>query len=144
MVCLVFTLTSEAQELVIESKADGYSVSVRSGNKTLLRSPAEGLWSVATSWKDGWTADWHHGEVTEVKVIGEWKEVSGRINLPQGEWDLRDSYRKEGNKIKCIRRFKWSGSETLEHVTLSVRWIVPSAHAMPFLPGILYYGNPSG
>jgi hypothetical protein len=45
--------------------------------------------------------------------------------------------------IRCIRRFEWTGDETLEKVTLSVRWKVEGDLLQAFLPGILYYGNPS-
>jgi hypothetical protein len=64
--------------------------------------------------------------------------------LPGGKWLLQDAYREENGMVKCIRRFEWQGKETLENITLSVRWRVRGDKLKPFLPGILYYGNPSG
>lgn len=133
-----------AQDLAITKTADQYRVSISRDGKQLLSSPKEGLWSIATGWDNGWPSDWNHAQIVKVNDVGEWKEVTGKIILPGGEWLLKDLYKKEGAKIKCIRRFEWKGKSALDHVTLSVRWIVPSANAQPFLPGILYYGNPSG
>jgi hypothetical protein len=59
--------------------------------------------------------------------------------------ELRDAYRREGELIRGVRRFTWRGRSVLPHCTLSVRWQSPgSAGALPLLPGISYYGNPSG
>lgn len=133
-----------AQKLLIEKKENTFSISITGNNKKLLSSPAEGLWSIATGWDNGWPSNWHHVSAGAVKDIDEWKEVTGTLTLPEGEWLLKDYYKEENGKIKCIRRFEWKGQQTLDHVTLSVRWIIPSAYAKPFLPGILYYDNPSG
>ncbi len=140
--CLTSALC--AQELSLNKTLEHYTVSIARDGKQLLSSPKEGLWSIATGWQNGWPSDWKHAQIMNVANIGEWKEATGKIVLPEGEWLLKDDYKKEGTKIKCIRRFEWNGKTTLGHVTLSVRWIVPSANAKPFLPGILYYGNPSG
>jgi len=139
-----YTSSIFAQNIVIFKTGDNYSVSIQNNGKTLLSSPREGLWSIATAWEDGWPANWQHAQITGVREIGEWKEVTGQLLMPEGEWLLKDYYKKEGTKIKCIRRFEWNGEKNLEYVTLSVRWIVPASNARPFLPGILYYGNPSG
>jgi hypothetical protein len=67
------------------------------------------------------------------------------MELPQGRLALLDSYRMEGDVLRGTRRFTWEGKSELPHCTLSVRWLVPGAtNAKPLLPGILYYGNPSG
>eukprot|EP00731_Ephydatia_muelleri_P033008 g33008.t1 len=109
-----------------------------------MSSPKEGLWSIATGWENGWPSNWQHAQISEIKEVGEWKEVIGKLTLPEGDWLLKDYYREEAGKIKCIRRYEWKGKQTLETVTLSVRFQLPSNNAKPFLPGILYYGNPSG
>ncbi len=134
----------QAQKLAITKSGDVYSVAVSNNNKVLMSSPSEGLWSVATGWENGWPSQWQHAQATTVREVGEWKEVTGKLVLPEGEWWLKDYYREEAGKIKCIRRFEWRGKQTLEHVTLSVRWMLPSINAKPFLPGIIFYGNPSG
>ena len=133
-----------AQNLLVKKTNDSYQISVLQGGKALVNSPEEGLWSIATDWENGWPSNWQHAKVSGVKQVGEWTEVVGNIILPQGEWLLKDYYREEPGKIKCIRRFEWKGKETLNKITLSIRWILPSTNAKPFLPGIIYYGNPSG
>jgi len=120
-------------------------VEVRSGDRVLFQSPVEGLWSVATAWKDGWPDAWRHANVNGIERVGAWTVVTGAIELPQGKLELRDSYRVEGNLVRGVRRFTWTGKEPLPQCTLSVRWLTPGAkNARPLLPGICYYGNPMG
>ncbi len=109
-----------------------------------MSSPSEGLWSIATGWDNNWPSDWKHIQATNISKLDDWTIVTGKLVLPEGEWLLKDYYREESGKVKCIRRFEWRGKQVLEKITLSVRWQVPSTAARPFLPGILYYGNPSG
>lgn len=123
----------------------GHGVAILGGDRVMLRSPAEGLWSVAATWQNGWPADWHHAHPEKVENAGEWTIVSGHLDLPQGRLDLRDAYRKEGVLVYGIRRFAWHGETTLTNCTLSVRWILAGAvNVKPLLPGIIYYGNPMG
>lgn len=120
-------------------------VEVRAGERVVFQSPEEGLWSVATAWKDGWPDGWRHANVAGVERVGDWTIVTGAIELPQGKLELRDSYRTEGNLVRGVRRFTWTGKEPLPQCTLSVRWLAPGAkNAKPLLPGICYYGNPMG
>lgn len=125
--------------------APAIHVEVRAGERVLLRSPTEGLWSVATAWQDGWPAAWQHVHPAHVERVAEWTIVSGKLELPQGQLELRDAYRLEAGVVRCVRRFAWLGPQDLPQCTLSARWVVPGAkQARPLLPGILYYGNPSG
>jgi hypothetical protein len=118
---------------------------VRTGDRVVFRSPPEGLWSVATDWKDGWPAGWHHAQPAKVEHVAEWTIVSAVLTLPSGNLEVRDAYRPEGNVVRCLRRFTWRGKEALPRCTLSVRWMASGAkNAQALLPGILYYGNPSG
>ena len=127
------------------SVAPEHRIEVRASDRILLQSPAEGLWSVATDWTNGWPTAWVHASPSKVEREGDWTMVSGQIKLPRGVLELRDSYRLEGGVIRGMRRFTWLGKETLPHCTLSVRWLASDAtNAKPLLPGILYYGNPSG
>lgn len=119
-------------------------VSVHSEKGPVLTSPQEGLWSIATEWKDNWPSNWQHATIQKTTQSDEWTIVKGKLSLPEGDWLLRDAYRKENGLIKCIRRFEWKGKQTLDHVTLSVRWKVDVINTEAFLPGIIYYGNPSG
>ena len=107
--------------------------------------PDEGLWSVATGWEDDWMCSWVHADPQKVEQCGDWTVLSGKMALDGGELLLRDSYRQiRTGLVQCVRRYEWTGTETLRHVTLSVRWNMPGERMMPCLPGILYYGNSNG
>ena len=89
-------------------------------DKTLLTTPAEGLWSVATGWQQDWMCGWVHASADEQTRSGEWTILSGKISLPQGDLLVRDSYREvRDGLVQCVRRYEWRGEETLSHVTLS-------------------------
>lgn len=115
-----------------------------------MESPPEGLWSVASSWEDGWPGTWQHAQISKVESQPPWTLVYGELEMPGGVLRFRDAYKQEtqdgkGELFRVLRRFEWLGNKRLEEVTLSLRWQVPGATAgRPFLPGILYYGNPSG
>lgn len=113
-------------------------------DKTIISVPDEGLWSIATDWQNDWPGDWKHASPTKLEQSGNWQIFTGTLELPEGKFELRDAYRPEGKRIKCIRRFEWKGEKTLQKATLSVRWKVNAQKPQAFLPGILYYGNPSG
>lgn len=132
------------QLLQIEQSQDGFSVSVQSEQGASVTMPQEGLWSIATGWEKDWPSNWHHGFATKKQDSGPWQILTGNITLPQGELLLQDAYKEEKGRIKCVRRFEWQGQANLDSVTLSVRWQISSSNVQAFLPGILYYGNPSG
>ena len=133
-----------AQSLNIQQNNGKFQVSIESKKAQKVNAPAEGLWSIATDWKEDWPANWYHASATKMEEIGDWKILSGSMKLPQGEWHLQDAYRHENGRVKCVRRYVWHGEAALENVTLSIRWKIKSNKVQGFLPGILYYGNPSG
>ena len=98
---------------------------------------------IATGWNNSWPAGWIHAKPTEIEHVGDWTILRGKLETPAGTWRLSDSYRPEGNVIKCIRRFTWDGAATAEFVTLSVRFQCRGRGSKAVLPGILYHGNPS-
>ena len=106
--------------------------------------PAEGLWSIATAWRDGAPAEWRHVRAVTCERTGEWTSLSGELACRGGRWLLRDAYRVEDDLLHCIRRYEWTEGPVLDSVTLGIRWQLPPCPVRPFLPGILYYGNPSG
>ena len=140
------TLNSTAQQPLLHVVEDvvGYRISLVENGQTLLSSPPEGLWSIAFDWQDDWPSDWRHAQATEYKRFGDWHILKGQLNMPNGEWRLADSYIETAGLVKCVRRFEWHGAETLENTTLSVRFHSPGQGKDVLLPGILYYGNPSG
>ena len=113
-------------------------------NEPIISNPDEGLWSIARGWENEWPSNWVHASPTTTERSGDWIILSGVLELPEGEFELRDAYRQEGNKIKCIRRYEWKGDITLDKATLAIRWKVDAQKPRALLPGILYYGNLSG
>src|SRR5210317_779011 len=81
-----------AQTLDIQSREGKFQVTVKSGKGETISAPLEGLWSIATGWKDDWPANWYHAAPVKREEFGEWHILSGIIKLPQGEWHLRDAY----------------------------------------------------
>jgi hypothetical protein len=142
----ILSLRSYGRDLDLRMEHDGtdYQVKVMLDGEEILNSTPEGLWSIATEWKDSWPADWIHAGPTEIEHVGEWAILRGKLETPAGTWRLSDSYRTEGNVIKCIRRFIWGGTNTARFVTLSVRFECRGKGSNVVLPGILYHGNPSG
>jgi hypothetical protein len=130
-----FTIRNQDGKLIPELSVKG---------KIILSPPAEGLWSIATSWDNSWPAVWHHASPTAIEQSGDWQIVKGEILLPRGKFKIRDAYRTENGLVKCIRRFEWTGKADIDSITLSVRWKVPGKDLQAFLPGVIYYGNPSG
>lgn len=114
-------------------------------SRAFITSPAEGLWSVATNWSEGWPSGWVHAHPARVEHTGDWTLVFGEIPLAGGVLRVRDAYRREQDLVRGTRRWTWTGQEPLPRVTLAVRWIVPGAvQAKPMMPGVVIYGNPAG
>ncbi|WP_257669389.1 hypothetical protein [Parapedobacter tibetensis] len=128
----------------VEQQDGQYIPLVKSVSGIQLSPPEEGLWSIATAWDGDWPSEWRHVEAMSHEQVGDWDILEGSLDLPEGKWIFRDAYRYEQGLVKCVRRYEWTGEEALDSVTLSVRWRVPGAHLSVFMPGILYYGNPSG
>ncbi len=119
-------------------------VEVAHGERVLLRSPADGLWSVATGWVDDWPAGWQHGSPERIERKGVWLALSGAVETRGGAWQVEDAYRVRHGVIEGTRRWTWRGENSAERCTLSVRWHAPAPGAQVLLPGICYHGNPSG
>ncbi len=119
-------------------------VQILAGTEVVAESPAEGLWSVSCAWRDGWPADWQHASPTQTLTTGEWTILKGELTACGGTLQLEDAYRLENGLVRGLRRFTWKGKQPLNQATLSVRFLAASDSAQPVLPGILYFGNPSG
>jgi hypothetical protein len=141
---LALSSQSNTLELRTPHNGKGYEVQVALNGTGVLTCPPEGLWSIATDWRDSWPAGWRHARPSETEHVGDWTILRGKLETSTGTWRLSDSYHPEGKFIKCIRRFTWDGRETAERVTLSVRFQCPGKGRKAVLPGILYHGNPSG
>ncbi|MBN1517301.1 hypothetical protein JXA32_12130 [Candidatus Sumerlaeota bacterium] len=124
--------------------ADKRRMQLEQDGRVLLNSPEEGLWSIATDWKDGWPSNWRHADPESIEAQGPWTIVRGRLETDGGAWILRDAYRAEGPAIRCVRRWTWTGEQAADKTTLAVRWQIPQSGATTLIPGNCYYGNPSG
>jgi hypothetical protein len=142
----VTVMGAQANEntLNVHKQRDSYRVQILEGGKVSLSSPAEGLWSIAMDWQDAWPSTWMHGQATELETAANWTILKGQVQTPQGHWLVRDAYQPIGKFVKCVRRFTWQGKQTAESVTLSVRFVCPGRGQRVLMPGIMYYGNPSG
>ncbi|MFZ9661001.1 MAG: hypothetical protein ACO29O_03910 [Chitinophagaceae bacterium] len=134
----------QAQKNNLDIKIQERGTKITNEGAVILATPQEGQWSIATDWNLDQPDQWHHAQVDTNFTQGEWTIVQGLIKLPEGNWILRDAFKREQGKIKCIRRFEWKGQQALPKVTLSVRWVINAIETKAFLPGIIYYGNPSG
>jgi hypothetical protein len=119
-------------------------VEILTGGAAVLASPAEGLWSVACDWRDGWPADWRHVRPSSSRAEGEWTVLRAEAEACGAQWTFEDAYRPALGAVRVLRRFTWKGLAPGVKATLSVRFQAPGARAVPLLPGILYSGNPSG
>ena len=143
MLLASLVVTAESTYAQITLKENSPVFEVQDG--MAISAPDEGLWSVATGWQDDWMCDWKHSDPQDVRRSGEWVVLSGTMNFASGDLLLRDSYRQiRKGLVQCVRRYEWTGTETLPLVTLSVRWKMQGEKMMPCLPGILYYGNKNG
>jgi hypothetical protein len=130
---------------VVDEGPASRRIEIRVGADLVLRSPAEGLWSVALGFEADRPTDWRHASPRTVETRGPWTILHGALDLPGGTLRLRDSYREDGATYRGVRRFEWTGNARLDPCTLTVRFEVPgAAGARPFLPGISTFGNPSG
>jgi hypothetical protein len=114
-------------------------------NEVVISCPQEGLWAVASEWENDWPSGWKYANPDSLVTSGEWTVAYGSIDFPNGSLLLRDSWRtQKDGLIQCVRRYEWTGNETLEKVTLSARLRMKGEEMMPLMPGILYYGNKMG
>ena len=113
--------------------------------KTMIVTPDEGLWAVATSWSDDWMSDWVYARPQHMEQSGQWTILSGEMTIGDGVMFVRDSYRQlKDGLVQCRRRYEWRGAETLSCVNLAVRWRMAGEKMQTFIPGVLYYGNKNG
>ena len=135
----------QADLKVTQTDNQTYAVAFTLSGENVLQSPAEGLWSVATDWQNDWMSAWVHGSPTQKENVNGWTILTGKLPIGQGEMLVRDAYRLEENGlIHGVRRYQWAGKDTLRKASLSVRFQWRDGGLKPFMPGILYYGNPAG
>lgn len=139
-----YALSSPNMALKAIPAVGGYRVVLERDGQALLHSPSEGMWSIGQGWDQEWPASWIHGQPDHVEQQGPWLVLTGKVETPQGAWQIRDAYRLQAPRVQGIRRMAWTGAVPLPKTTLSIRWQIPAEQAQALLPGICYYGNPSG
>lgn len=133
----------------LASHALEYDVSTRGvafklGNETVLSSPAQGLWTVAQDWSaDGKPCEFTRVFPSRIDAGDGWTAAYGEAKTRGGVWRFKDVYSKRGNMVKCVRRYEYSGKDA-EKVSLQNEFVVPVKSDRLLVPGVLYYGNPSG
>ena len=118
LVSLIVTAGSSFAQITFKNDRPEFLIQ----DKVVVSAPEEGLWSVATGWQDDWMCEWKHADPQKVEKSGEWTVLSGKMSFDRGDLLLRDSYRQiRSGLVQCVRRYEWTGTETLPYVTLSVR-----------------------
>ncbi|MCS7314757.1 MAG: hypothetical protein RMI94_01695 [Bryobacterales bacterium] len=119
-------------------------VEVLAQGEVVLTSPPEGLWTVACEWRDGWPANWVHAAPGETLREGPWTILRGHFEACGGWWRAEDAWRQVGRLVEVRRRLSREGTQAADRVTVAIRFQAAASRAQAVLPGILYYGNPSG
>ncbi len=142
---LILNLNAQNSKLKVDKNNSVYTIEVLDENgNTSLKTHKNGLWAIATNWENKWMTNWHYGNPDTVEKVNGYTILSGKIILPEGDMLIRDAYFEEKGRIKCIRRFTWTGEKPLNKSTLSVQFLAPGKGKSILMPGILYYGNPAG
>jgi hypothetical protein len=136
-------LETDSCRLRVIPENQAYRVQLQEDGRVALSSPKEGLWSIATGWKDDWPTTWRHGAPQMARQNGPWLVLSGKVATDEGDWLVQDAYIAEGRLIRCVRRWTWTGEKPANQVSLSVRFQSPASSAALFMPGICCYGNPA-
>ena len=143
LLALMCMATPAFAQLKIDPQSMLPSFSVE--GKTMITTPTEGLWGVATKWENDWLAGWIYASPQRMEQSGEWTILSGEMEIDGGVMIVRDCYRQiNDGLVQCRRRYEWRGGKTLEKVNLSVRWRMKGSKMQTFVPGVIYYGNKNG
>ncbi len=111
--------------------------------KSELFIPADEYWAVATAFEGKTPVQWHYGAVYYCKSLPDGVILSGKISVPGGEISCQDFCIFNENALEIRRRWHYTG-KTISNITLSYRFRQPGNSGRILLPGVLYYGNPSG
>ena len=117
---------------------------------------AEGLWSIGSGWQDDAPVRISYGKPDQTRIRGNWTVLTGTVETADGPWRIEDQYRQlEDGLVQAKRRWHYLGDKPSGPVVLTIEFQVtddqplraePIVHAplRTFLPGINYFGNPSG
>ncbi len=123
---------------------NGKGIDVQCNGISAVASLPQGLWPIATQWQNRGPAGFRWASADSVEQINGYTLLHGQLSFPSGILKLRDAYRMEGRRVRCTRRWEWTGTDTLTEITLSIQYQSPELNKSVVMPGILYHGNPAG
>ncbi|MEM6362941.1 MAG: hypothetical protein AAF745_00835, partial [Planctomycetota bacterium] len=113
-----------------------------------LVAPDQGLWMIGTGWSEHRPQRESHASPTEVTTVDSWHVLNGVVETPDGPWQIEDQFRLlDDGLVQGRRRWTYAGDQPSGPVVLTIQFQVDapeSSSFRPFLPGINYFGNPSG
>ena len=142
---LIVSFHLYSSELKVIQTDGNYTIEIVDDNaNALLKTPKNGLWAVADHWENNWMSNWHFASPNKIEIVNNYTILSGKITLATGDLLIRDAYTNENGLIKCIRRYTWTGKAPLDKATLAIQFLAEGTGEKLCMPGIMYYGNPSG
>lgn len=136
--------------VVLQGKKTNFFISKKgvkaySNEQLLFRSLPDAHWAIATNWNKQWPSNWRFSIPDSIERTHRWTLLHGQIDVPgKGVMKVRDAYTIEKGVLKGIRRWEWTGADTLKKATLSIQFHNPASEKKIYMPGLQYYGNPSG
>lgn len=150
-ICAALTLFASVPWLAAEEAKLSFepSLNLEIAGGGSLTSPSEGLWSIGCGWEGDTAATVSHGDPEMATTLGEWTVLTGSVQTPDGSWEVQDQYRQLGEGLaQAKRRWTYQGKQPSGPVVLNIEFQVDrgdsKAPLRTFLPGIQYFGNPSG
>lgn len=112
------------------------------GENTEFFIPAAEYFAVATAFEKRLPTAWRYGKISGIEAVNGGVILSGTVETAHGVINCRDCCEIKNGLLHIRRRWSYSGSGE-ENITLSYRFRLAQL-ADVVLPGVLYFGNPSG
>ena len=112
------------------------------GEKSEFFIPASEYFAAASAVDGRMPVNWRYGKITGIELVNGGVILSGSIETDHGVINCRDCCEIKSGLLHIRRRWSYSGG-TEENVMLSYRFRLEQM-ADVLLPGVLYFGNPSG
>ena len=127
----------------IDFNVSSAGVSFSEDGEVVLQSSRNGLWAIAQNWENDKPTDFVYANPSKVDVRKDCVVAEGIIKTNTGVWSLKDVYSREGNLVKCVRRYHYEGKD-VSKISLQNELCVPVETDKILIPAVIYYGNPSG
>ena len=113
------------------------------GKNSELSIPADEYFAVAADFQERLPVKWHYGKIDHWEKVGNGVVFYGKIEIPEGVIQCRDCCEIKNSLLHICRRWHYSG-KCVKKITLTYRFRQMRSSSDILLPGVLYYGNPSG